>query len=185
MRYNYADANAKVDAWSSRSHKINIQDWIISSIPSEEDFDFFDVTLTFRQSEYVNGMYLHIKDEIKKFMKRFIAQLNRRFFGNAYKRYGKKIFSLITIEQGLFGKNTHVHGFLGIKKNKECKKDIIKTIEEVADSLPMINERKLIRLQNFQDDHAGWAKYILKEFFDPNFLEFGNFKTINKIIRAN
>ncbi len=90
----------------------------------------------------------------------FLDKLNKRVFGNAYKRFGKKVECLFSIEQK--ASRTHMHAMIKIPQNRtavEIEENIqdtwIKTLNTNRDIKISLNDNRTFR-QNF-------GGYITKE----------------------
>lgn len=114
------------------------------------------------------------KDELKQALDRFLAKLNELVFKNAYKRFGKKLNSIASIEGEVSYKDLHLHLAVGGKpdymKFKELARLIVKAIN-LSDDFQTINESYKAGVDDVSKQYrykidiidSGWMEYITKE----------------------
>lgn len=136
-------------------YRENLRNWLDRGDWS----DWFAVTLTMRQtiiSETGERSFISI-DRASRNLRHFLNLMNQTIFGNAYKRYGKRVQVIPIYEQDV---DTHLHFHLFIEKPDRLSdlrfESLIRTNWIKSDwGLWSINVQK--------DADSGWLKYITKD----------------------
>ena len=121
-----------------------------------------------------NKLYRHAtKNELVEASHRLVALINKLIYKNAYKRYGKKLDIVMTIEGEASAKDLHTH--MGIALPSEMTVPQFEQIVEQALSMSgefeienpnyCVGRDSLDKMYQYKTDYAdrGWSGYITKE----------------------
>jgi len=148
-----------------------------------------DLTLKQRKSVYVKGKVRHhnIDDSIAhQNVSEFLHRLNKKVYATAYKRYGKKLDVIVSLEGGKdvvrasaeTGKNLHAH--ISIEQPKHIPPfEFVSLIRNVWWNTAWGNKRNTIKPITYE---VGRLQYVIKNTLDAWIPTLSN---CNKVLRSS
>jgi hypothetical protein len=120
--------------------------------------DAFSVTLSMKQSMWNDGCFERLDDiKAQKNMRHFLNRLNRSLFGNAAKRYGKKVEVIPVLEKSPSGR---LHYHLTIKNPNPSQPFIFQQKVKTCWFQTMFADNQFRIEESYDVD--GWNDYITK-----------------------
>jgi hypothetical protein len=148
----------------SRTIKRRYLAWLQDTVHGQpEAARFCAATLTLKQGIMHSGaLELLDRDKTSKCLQQSLARLNSEVFGNAYRRYAKKLLCFPVIERTKLGERWHVHMILQIPAYMRDK-EFFKLFAAVWRKNEWSQSQfKIEPLPGHDVKH--WAKYCLKDF---------------------
>lgn len=105
----------------------------------------------------------------------FLDRLNKRVFGNAYKRYGKKLDVMMVLEKGSLNGRLHVHGLFSCPEWLPVE-DLKRLIDESWSATPWSYDERLI--EDVKSVY-GSVRYNVKNGLDAIDLENTNISRVD------
>ena len=119
-------------------------------------------TVTLKQGLRTYGLFQSLNCQtVTRVVSEFLHKLNRKVFKNAYRRYGKRLVCIPSIETSI-NDRLHVHMVLEIPQYMTFE-DFIKYVDTIWDKNPWAMPEKEIIEMMTKSDQSTSTKYLLKD----------------------
>lgn len=130
------------------------------------------VTITLKQGRRGhNGLWQQLSiSEMQKLVKDLYKRINKNAFKSAYKRYGKRVFILGSIEGNGVDKRKHIHLSIGIPNHYDEQYFKSWLLDEIPKYQWVFKQYKVDILETKQDE-IKWHSYLTKDGFELELFE--------------
>jgi hypothetical protein len=144
------------------AYRESIDNTIASNYPNER---WCDVTFTLKQGTRMNGCLVKLNRDIaSRTLSEFLRRLNKKIYGNAYRRHKKRLACVPVIETGKVGGRLHIHMALQVPDYmKDDLHRFFDIVEQEWKKSEWARWGSMLRPISSEKNRQWWTNYLFKD----------------------